>query len=136
MRRQGCFSARRIVFTLGWYQGTRDHPAVRSIHCSTRPRHSITSCPAWPTFVDMTDELAAAAKKTDDATADLMSRLHREARAYKALQPILNAAVRESGDVKEQLASFLESSPRLARYLGRWQSEGAAPSGGGARWGC
>ncbi len=78
--------------------------------------------------VDMTDELVAAAKKTDDATADLMSRLHREARAYKALQPILNAAVRESGDVKEQLASFLESSPRLARYLARWQSEGAAPS--------
>jgi len=73
--------------------------------------------------VDMADELADAAKKPDDATSELMERLHRRARAYKALQPILNAAVRQSGDVAEQLASFLKASPMLERHLAHWQSE-------------
>jgi ABC-type transporter Mla subunit MlaD len=74
--------------------------------------------------VDMADELADAAKKPDDAASELMERLHRQARAYKALQPILNAAERQSGDVAEQLASFLKASSTLARHLARWQSEG------------
>jgi hypothetical protein len=72
---------------------------------------------------DMTDELADAEKKADDATTQLMSRLHWEARSYKALQPILNAAVRQSVQVEEQLADFLKACPTLARHLSRWQSE-------------
>jgi hypothetical protein len=74
--------------------------------------------------VDMADELADAAKKPDDATSGLMERLHQQARAYKALQPILNAAVRQSVQVEEQLADFLKASPVLARYLARWQADG------------
>jgi hypothetical protein len=75
-------------------------------------------------IADMTDELADAEKKTADTEAGRRSRLQREARAFRALQPVLNAAVRQSGQVETELADFLKESPTLARYLARWQAEG------------
>jgi hypothetical protein len=49
----------------------------------------------------------------------------RRARAYKALQPILTAAMRQSDEVEIQLAEFLKATPKLAKRLAHWQSEGA-----------
>jgi hypothetical protein len=72
--------------------------------------------------VDMTDELEDAAKKAGGDDADM--RAHRQARAYRVLDTIVTAALRQSGTVEQQLADFLAASPKLARYLARWQSEG------------
>jgi hypothetical protein len=71
--------------------------------------------------VDMTDELDEAAKKAggDDGTMQA----HRQARAYRVLESIVNVAMRQSGTVETQLADFLEASPRLATYLARWQAD-------------
>ena len=65
--------------------------------------------------VDMTGELDDAAKKAggDDAIA----LAHRQARAYRLLQTIVNVAVRQSGSVKKQLADYLNASPKLAYWL-------------------
>jgi hypothetical protein len=46
-----------------------------------------------------------------------------EARAYRALQPILNAAMQRSGAVETELADYLKASPVLAYWLARWQAE-------------
>jgi hypothetical protein len=72
--------------------------------------------------VDMTDELEDAAKKAGGDDADM--RAHRQARAYRVLDTIVTAALRQSGIVEQQLADFLAASPTLARYLARWQAEG------------
>jgi hypothetical protein len=74
--------------------------------------------------VDMTDELDDAAKKAggDDATM----RAHRQARAYRVLETIVNVALQQSGTVETQLADFLAASPKLAHQLARWQSEASA----------
>jgi hypothetical protein len=71
--------------------------------------------------VDMTDELDDAAKKAGGDDADM--RAHRQARAYRVLDTIVTAALRQSGTVETQLADFLETSPKLARYLARWQAD-------------
>ena len=72
--------------------------------------------------VDMTDELDEAAKKAggDDGTMQA----HRQARAHRVLETIVNVAMRQSGIVETQLADFLAASPKLARHLARWQAEG------------
>ena len=49
----------------------------------------------------------------------------RRARAYKALQPILTAAMQQQGEIEKQMTAFLASGPNLARHLARWQSEDA-----------
>jgi hypothetical protein len=72
----------------------------------------------------MADELAEAEKKTmADSETARKSRQRCEARAFRTLQPILNAVVRQSGQVETELADFLKTSPKLARYLARWQAE-------------
>jgi hypothetical protein len=44
------------------------------------------------------------------------------ARAYKALQPILTAAMQKHEQLEEQLAAFLASAPKLAKRLAHWQA--------------
>jgi hypothetical protein len=73
--------------------------------------------------VDMTDELIIAEKKTGDCGQDSLTRVHHEARAYRALQPILNTAMRQSGKVATDLADYLKASPALAYWLARWQAD-------------
>jgi hypothetical protein len=48
-----------------------------------------------------------------------------QARAYKTLQPILNATIRQGAWVDKELAAFLEASPTLAYHLARWQADDA-----------
>lgn len=74
--------------------------------------------------VDMTDELDDAAKKRGQAD-DYAAKAERQARAYKVLDDLVTTALRSSAQVKEQLANFLEASPRLGRYLARWQADDA-----------
>jgi hypothetical protein len=76
--------------------------------------------------VDMTDELEDAAKKAGGDDADMPA--HRQARAYRVLDTIVTAALQQSGTVETQLAAFLATSPKLAHYLARWQSEASAGS--------
>jgi hypothetical protein len=71
-------------------------------------------------ITDMADELTDADKGTGDIAEDHRRQANREARAYRALQPILNAAIRESGQVGTELADYLKASPKLDRYLTRW----------------
>ena len=71
---------------------------------------------------DMADELIVAEKKIGDLKTD--ARVEIEARAYRSLQPILNAAMRQSGKVDTELADYLKQSPSLAYWLKRWQAEG------------
>jgi hypothetical protein len=73
---------------------------------------------------DMTDALDDAAKKAGRAD-DYHAKAHRQARAFKALQPILTAAMQEHDQLESQLATFLASAPKLAKRLAHWQSEGA-----------
>jgi hypothetical protein len=61
--------------------------------------------------VDMTDELEDAARKAGGDDADM--RAHRQARAYRVLDTIVTAALRQSGTVEQQLA---DSSPRLPSW--------------------
>jgi hypothetical protein len=56
-----------------------------------------------------------------DLKAD--ARVEIEARAYRSLQPILIAAMRESGEVDIELAAYLKQSPSLAYWLKRWQAD-------------
>jgi hypothetical protein len=72
---------------------------------------------------DMADELAEAEKKAGTLTAD--AREHIEARAYRALQPIINAAMAQSGQMGAELADYLNASPSLAHWLARWQGDDA-----------
>jgi hypothetical protein len=69
---------------------------------------------------DMADELIVAEKKIGDLKTD--ARVEIEARAYRSLQPILNAAMRQSGEVDTELADYLKQSPSLAYWLKRWQA--------------
>jgi hypothetical protein len=69
---------------------------------------------------DMADELTKAEKKaTGELTLD--ARRNIEARAYRSLQPIINAATAQSGQVETGLADYLKTSPSLAYWLKRWQ---------------
>jgi hypothetical protein len=72
---------------------------------------------------DMVDELNAAAKKAGGD--DYHAKAHRQARAYKLVQPILTAAMQQQGEIEKQMTAFLASGPNLARHLARWQSEDA-----------
>ena len=72
---------------------------------------------------DMVDELNAAAKKPGGD--DYHAKAHRQARAYKLVQPILTAAMQQQGEIEKQMTAFLASAPNLARHLARWQSEDA-----------
>jgi hypothetical protein len=76
---------------------------------------------------DMIDELDDAAKKAGKAD-DWQAAACRRARAYKALQPILTAAMQKHGQLEEQLADFLKASPKLARDLACWQAEAYPPA--------
>src|SRR6266851_9802367 len=69
---------------------------------------------------DMVDGLDDAAKKAGKAD-DWQAAAHRQARAFKALQPILTAAMRQSDEVEIQLAEFLKAAPKLAKRLAHWQ---------------
>jgi ATP phosphoribosyltransferase regulatory subunit HisZ len=71
---------------------------------------------------DMTGELIEAAGKADAETAR-ERRQYYEARAYRALQPFLNAAIRQGGQVGTELADYLKASPSLAYWLARWQGK-------------
>ena len=71
--------------------------------------------------IDMADELIVAEKKMGDLKAD--ARVEIEARAYRSLQPILNAAMRQSGQVDTELADYLKQSPSLAHWLKLWQAD-------------
>jgi hypothetical protein len=71
--------------------------------------------------VDMTDELDDAEKK--GGKVDYQEKAHRHARAYRVLDTIITAALRQSGAVEKQLADFLAASPKLATYLARWQAD-------------
>jgi hypothetical protein len=73
--------------------------------------------------VDMADDLVDLAPKTDDATGDLLGRLGRQARAYRAIQPIINAAMAQGVEVESRMTAFLKESPELARNLARWQAD-------------
>jgi hypothetical protein len=75
--------------------------------------------------VDLADELIDAEKKTGDFAEDRLTRVHHEARAYRTLQPILNAAMSQSGEVGTDLAAYLKTSPSLAYWLKHWQASQA-----------
>ncbi len=73
---------------------------------------------------DMTDALDEAAKtgRADDYHA----KAHRQARAFKAVQPILTAAMQEHDELESQLATFLASAPKLAKRLAHWRADDTA----------
>jgi hypothetical protein len=73
--------------------------------------------------VNMADDLADLAPKTGDATGDLLGRLGRQARADRAIQPIINAAMAQGVEVERRVTAFLKESPKLARNLARWQAD-------------
>ena len=72
---------------------------------------------------DMVDKLNAAAKKAGGD--DYHAKAHRQARAYKLVQPILTAAMQQQGEIEKQMAAFLAPAPKLARPLALWQAEDA-----------
>jgi hypothetical protein len=72
---------------------------------------------------DMMDERDDAAKKAGGD--DYHAKAHRQARAYKALQPILTVAMQKHGQLEEQLTAFPASAPKLAKRLALWQAEDA-----------
>jgi hypothetical protein len=57
---------------------------------------------------DVTHELVAAER--DDPEMARNYRRHCQARAYKTLQPILDAAIRQSAQIETELANFLKAS--------------------------
>jgi hypothetical protein len=69
---------------------------------------------------DMVDGLDDAAKK--GGADDYNAKAHRQARAFKALQPILTAAMQQHDQLESQLATFLASAPKLAKRLAHWQA--------------
>jgi hypothetical protein len=70
---------------------------------------------------DMVDDLDDAAKKAGKAD-DWQAAACRQARAFKALQPILTAAMQQHDRLECQLATFLASAPKLAKRLAHWQA--------------
>jgi len=69
------------------------------------------------------DQLLHNMADIDDMVDD--AKAHRQARAYKLVQPILTAAMQQQGEIEKQMTAFLASAPNLARHLARWQSEDA-----------
>ncbi len=78
---------------------------------------------AMATATDMVDELNEADKSSEHD--QYLNRRYRRAAAYEILDGHLTMAIQKQRQVEQQLASFLESSPRLARHLARWQAEDA-----------
>jgi hypothetical protein len=72
---------------------------------------------------NMTPELLAAEKADPVSTHNY--RRHCQARAYKTLQPILDATIRQSAQIETELADFLKASPALAHDVARWQADDA-----------
>jgi hypothetical protein len=70
---------------------------------------------------DMIDELDDAAKKAGKAD-DWQATACRQARAFKALQSILTAAMQQHDQLECQRATFLASAPKLAKRLAHWQT--------------
>jgi hypothetical protein len=79
---------------------------------------------------DMADELIVAEKETGDFAEDRLTRVHHEARAYRALQSMLNAAMAQSSRVGTELAGYLKASPELAYWLKRRRTRpcGSSPA--------
>jgi hypothetical protein len=63
-----------------------------------------------------------AAERADAERAHNYRR-HCQARAYKTLRPILDAAIRQSARIETELAAFLKASPTLAHHVARWQAD-------------
>jgi hypothetical protein len=74
---------------------------------------------------DMVDDLEDAAKKAGKAD-DWQAAACRQARAFKALQPILTAAIQQHDQLEGQLAAFLASAPKLAMRLAHLQADDTA----------
>jgi hypothetical protein len=72
---------------------------------------------------EMTEELLDAERADPETARNYRRRC--QARAYKTLQPILNAAIRQSAWVDKELAAFLEASPTLAHHVACWQADDA-----------
>ena len=72
---------------------------------------------------DMTEELLDAERDDPEMARNYLRRC--QARAYKTLQPILNATIRQSVQVETDLADFLKASPVLAHDVARWQADDA-----------
>jgi hypothetical protein len=72
---------------------------------------------------DMTEELLDAER--DDPEMARNYRRRCQARAYKTLQPILNATIQQISWVETELANFLKASPTLAHHVARWQADDA-----------
>ena len=72
---------------------------------------------------DMTEELLDAER--DDPEMARNYRRRCQARAYKTLQPILFATIRQSAQVETELADFLKASPTFAHHVARWQADDA-----------
>jgi hypothetical protein len=71
---------------------------------------------------DMTEELLDAER--DDPEMARNYRRRCQARAYKTLQPILVAAIRQNAPGETELADLLKASPTLAHHVARWQAQG------------
>ena len=72
---------------------------------------------------DMTEELLDAERDDPEMARNYLRRC--QARAYKTLQPILNATIRQSVQVETELANFLKASPTFAHHVARWQADDA-----------
>ena len=70
---------------------------------------------------DMTEELLDAER--DDPEMARNYRRRCQAHAFKTLQPMLNATIRQSAQVETELADFLKASPTLAHHVARWQAD-------------
>jgi hypothetical protein len=75
---------------------------------------------------EMVDGLDDAAKKAGKAD-DWQAAACRQAAAFKALQPILIAAMQQSDRVESQLSDFLKTAPKLAKRLAHWQAANPRP---------
>ena len=72
---------------------------------------------------DMTEELLDAER--DDPEMARNYRRRCQAHAFKTLQPMLNATIRQISWVETELANFLKASPTLAHHVARWQADDA-----------
>jgi len=53
-----------------------------------------------------------------------LNRRYRRASAHEVLDGLLTTAIQKQQQVEKQLTDFLEASPKLAKRLALWQSEG------------
>ena len=72
--------------------------------------------------IDMTDELAHAAEKTD-AETEYKNKTDRQSRSYAVLETLVTSSLRQSGYVTAAMADYLKASPELGYWLARWQGE-------------